>query len=110
MEGGLDNQAFIGIVVGASSLSEENPTGSRCSRNGKTLSDLVGSIDIHREHANLSSAIRLFVLNHYQALVLWYDARHRRPLLWGIIQNAKYDLDRSVACHSPRTLFRAKCK
>jgi predicted DNA-binding ribbon-helix-helix protein len=33
----------------------------------KTLSDLVNSIDIDREHANLSSAIRLFVLNHYQA-------------------------------------------
>ena len=32
-----------------------------------SLSDLVGSIDTDREHANLSSAIRLFVLNHYQA-------------------------------------------
>jgi predicted DNA-binding ribbon-helix-helix protein len=32
-----------------------------------TLSDLVGGIDTDREHANLSSAIRLFVLNHYQA-------------------------------------------
>ena len=32
----------------------------------KTLSDLVGGIDIDREQANLSSAIRLFVLNHYQ--------------------------------------------
>jgi predicted DNA-binding ribbon-helix-helix protein len=27
---------------------------------------LVGGIDTDREHANLSSAIRLFVLNHYQ--------------------------------------------
>ena len=33
----------------------------------RTLSDLVSSIDIDREQANLSSAIRLFVLNHYQA-------------------------------------------
>jgi predicted DNA-binding ribbon-helix-helix protein len=33
----------------------------------KTLADLVGSIDTDREHANLSSAIRLFVLSHYQA-------------------------------------------
>jgi predicted DNA-binding ribbon-helix-helix protein len=33
----------------------------------KTLSDLVAGIDTDREHANLSSAIRLFVLNHYQA-------------------------------------------
>jgi len=32
-----------------------------------TLSDLVGSIDSDRKHGNLSSAIRLFVLNHYQA-------------------------------------------
>jgi predicted DNA-binding ribbon-helix-helix protein len=32
-----------------------------------TLSDLVGGIDTDREQANLSSAIRLFVLNHYQA-------------------------------------------
>ena len=32
-----------------------------------TLSELVNSIDIDREHGNLSSAIRLFVLNHYRA-------------------------------------------
>lgn len=32
-----------------------------------TLSDLVGVIDAEREHGNLSSAIRLFVLDHYQA-------------------------------------------
>ena len=32
-----------------------------------TLSDLINSIDIDREHGNLSSALRLFVLNHYQA-------------------------------------------
>ena len=32
-----------------------------------TLSDLVGSIDTDREHGNLSSALRLFVLDHYQA-------------------------------------------
>jgi predicted DNA-binding ribbon-helix-helix protein len=33
----------------------------------KTVSALVGDIDIERKQANLSSAIRLFVLNHYQA-------------------------------------------
>jgi len=33
----------------------------------KTLADLVGGIDTDREHANLSSAIRLYVLSHYQA-------------------------------------------
>ncbi len=32
-----------------------------------TLSDLVASIDSGRSHGNLSSAIRLFVLGHYQA-------------------------------------------
>jgi predicted DNA-binding ribbon-helix-helix protein len=32
----------------------------------KTLSELVSGIDIDREHTNLSSAIRLFVLGHYQ--------------------------------------------
>jgi predicted DNA-binding ribbon-helix-helix protein len=31
------------------------------------LSDLVGSIDTDREHGNLSSALRLFVLDHYKA-------------------------------------------
>src|SRR5215813_8657727 len=30
-----------------------------------TLSKLVGSIDASREHANLSSAIRLFVLGYF---------------------------------------------
>jgi predicted DNA-binding ribbon-helix-helix protein len=32
-----------------------------------TLSDLVAGIDTERENGNLSSAIRLFVLSHYQA-------------------------------------------
>jgi predicted DNA-binding ribbon-helix-helix protein len=31
------------------------------------LRDLITRIDTDREHGNLSSAIRLFVLNHYQA-------------------------------------------
>jgi predicted DNA-binding ribbon-helix-helix protein len=31
-----------------------------------TLSDLVGDIDSARKHGNLSSAIRLFVLDHYR--------------------------------------------
>jgi len=33
---------------------------------GKTLSDLVATIDNERAHGNLSSAIRLFVLDYYQ--------------------------------------------
>jgi predicted DNA-binding ribbon-helix-helix protein len=32
-----------------------------------TLSDLVSSIDTDRQQGNLSSAIRLFVLDHYRA-------------------------------------------
>jgi predicted DNA-binding ribbon-helix-helix protein len=32
-----------------------------------TLSDLVASIDAERSHGNLSSAIRLFVLDHYRS-------------------------------------------
>ncbi len=31
-----------------------------------TLSDLVSTIDSERRHGNLSSAIRLFVLDHYR--------------------------------------------
>ena len=34
---------------------------------GKTLSDLVSDIDQKREQGNLSSAIRLFVLDHFRA-------------------------------------------
>jgi predicted DNA-binding ribbon-helix-helix protein len=32
-----------------------------------TLSELVAAIDTERRHGNLSSALRLFVLDHYQA-------------------------------------------
>ena len=31
-----------------------------------TLSDLVGNINVRRQHGNLSSALRLFVLGFYQ--------------------------------------------
>src|SRR5205814_2808911 len=34
---------------------------------GMTLSELVASIDSDRRHGNLSSAIRLFVLDHYRS-------------------------------------------
>jgi predicted DNA-binding ribbon-helix-helix protein len=34
-----------------------------------TLSDLVGSLDGQRHHGNLSSTLRLFVLNHYRRRV-----------------------------------------
>ena len=32
-----------------------------------TMSDLVSSIDLDRQQGNLSSALRLFVLNHYHS-------------------------------------------
>ena len=35
-----------------------------------TLSDLVTSIDLGRDHSNLSSAIRLYVLDHYRTLLV----------------------------------------
>ena len=34
-----------------------------------TLSNLVASIDTNRRHGNLSSAIRLFVLDHYRTQI-----------------------------------------
>jgi len=34
-----------------------------------TVSQLVASIDSDRRHGNLSSGIRLFVLNHFRALI-----------------------------------------
>lgn len=34
--------------------------------NNRTLSDLVGDIAYHRQHRNLSSAIRLFVLDQFR--------------------------------------------
>jgi predicted DNA-binding ribbon-helix-helix protein len=43
-----------------------------------TLSDLVGSIDSERKHGNLSSAIRLYVLSHYQARP-GYEGQSRPP-------------------------------
>ncbi|MBY0381288.1 MAG: ribbon-helix-helix domain-containing protein [Xanthobacteraceae bacterium] len=35
-----------------------------------TLSELVGEIDGQRKQGNLSSAIRLFVLDHYRSLAI----------------------------------------
>ena len=39
-----------------------------------TVSDLINRIDVDRKHNNLSSALRLFVLSHYQGSVT-ADAR-----------------------------------
>ena len=40
-----------------------------------TLSDLVATIDSQRRHGNLSSAIRLFVLDHDKSLSVMKDNR-----------------------------------
>jgi len=41
----------------------------------QTLSDLVASIDTRRAGGNLSSAIRMFVLEHYRAAAQANNAR-----------------------------------
>ena len=51
-----------------------------------TLSDLVGGIDTNREHGNLSSALRLFVLSHYQAQAVSH-LKDSRPS--GIVAHAR---------------------
>ena len=60
------------IVVGGhkTSVSLEEPFWQGlmdiASKRRQTLSELVASIDTERKFGNLSSAVRLFVLNHYQ--------------------------------------------
>ncbi len=44
-----------------------------------TLSDLVSTIDSDRRHGNLSSAIRLFVLDYYRAQIPGHQAEHNTP-------------------------------
>jgi len=44
-----------------------------------TLSDLVASIDTDRRHGNLSSAIRLFVLDHYRAKINGHGETEQAP-------------------------------
>ena len=39
------------------------------------VSELVGKIDIERQHGNLSSAIRLFVLDSYREQILEHEKR-----------------------------------
>lgn len=42
-----------------------------------TMSDLVAIIDAERQHGNLSSAVRLFVLGFYQDQISAYDHKSR---------------------------------
>jgi len=46
-----------------------------------TLSEMVSAIDCDRNQGNLSSAIRLFVLDHYRNMIGAADVRERRPEL-----------------------------
>jgi predicted DNA-binding ribbon-helix-helix protein len=49
-----------------------------------TLSDLVAAIDSERQHGNLSSAIRLFVLGLYRDQISEHEKRRRtREMLAG---------------------------
>ncbi len=52
------------------------------SRRDMTLSDLVASIDTDRRQGNLSSAIRLFVLDHFRVKAgeLPHGEASRQPL------------------------------
>jgi predicted DNA-binding ribbon-helix-helix protein len=60
------------------SLEDAFWTGLKEIANGRhvTLSDLANSIDAQRQHGNLSSALRLFVLNHYRGRVGDMEARY----------------------------------
>jgi predicted DNA-binding ribbon-helix-helix protein len=49
-----------------------------------TLSDLVASIDTDRHHGNLSSAIRLFVLDHYRSRTETMDGKAPREMMCGV--------------------------
>ena len=48
-----------------------------------TLSELVATIDGERQRGNLSSAIRLFVLDHYRDQVAELEARDKTRALLG---------------------------
>jgi predicted DNA-binding ribbon-helix-helix protein len=47
-----------------------------------TLSDLVGSLDEQRQHRNLSSTLRLYVLNHYRQQKPAEAAETSHPHVW----------------------------
>ena len=47
-----------------------------------TLSELVSEIDRNRQQSNLSSAIRLFVLDHFKNLAAGPTGESRPALIW----------------------------
>jgi predicted DNA-binding ribbon-helix-helix protein len=63
------------IVIGGhkTSVSLEEPfwkgVKEIASKRDLTLSELIGSVDAGRLNGNLSSAIRLFVLDHYRTMI-----------------------------------------
>jgi predicted DNA-binding ribbon-helix-helix protein len=48
-----------------------------------TLSDLVGTIDSQRQQGNLSSALRLFVLEFYRSQIPPTEGREELPVMNG---------------------------
>jgi predicted DNA-binding ribbon-helix-helix protein len=61
------------VIIGGrkTSVSLEEPFWSIlkeiCAQRGITLNQLVSAIDANRQQGNLSSAIRLFVLDHFRS-------------------------------------------
>ena len=49
-----------------------------------TLSELVGDLDAHRQHGNLSPALRLFVLEYYRGKAAEAGRRNARPTIAAI--------------------------
>ena len=55
-----------------------------------SVSELLSAIDSGRHHGNLSSAIRLFVLNFYQEQLLdRFDIRDKRTAIHRLISTAQ---------------------
>ncbi|CAA0096030.1 Uncharacterised protein [Starkeya nomas] len=61
----------VNIAGHKTSISLEEPfwigLKESAARRGLTIGELVGLVDANREHTNLSSALRLYVLDHYRA-------------------------------------------
>ncbi|GLR87998.1 ribbon-helix-helix domain-containing protein [Bradyrhizobium iriomotense] len=53
-----------------------------------TLSELVGEIDTNRPHGNLSSAIRLFVLDYFQNRATAIQPQQKVPALQPYLDGA----------------------
>ena len=65
------------------SLEDEFWEGLReiADKRDQTLSHLVATIDAKRQHTNLSSAIRLFVLGFYRDQISHYQKRSQEALV-----------------------------